>query len=145
MFLSDNSTGTKKKGLAAYSAVRGRHLLHEGVVYFISLPILEEATDNFSKRVGKESFGSVYYGRMKDGKEVAVKITADPSSRLNIQFATEVALLSRIHHRNLVPLIGYYEKADRRLLVYEYMHNGTLGDHLHSISLPLKFGFTLCQ
>ncbi|CAN6934014.1 unnamed protein product [Brassica oleracea var. botrytis] len=129
-----NSTGTKKKGLAAYSAVRGGHLLDEGVAYFISLPILEEATDNFSKRVGKGSFGSVYYGRMKDGKEVAVKITADPSSHLNRQFVTEVALLSRIHHRNLVPLIGYCEEADRRLLVYEYMHNGTLGDHLHGTS-----------
>lgn len=129
-----NSTGTKKKGLAAYSAVRGGHLLDEGVAYFISLPILEEATDNFSKRVGKGSFGSVYYGKMKDGKEVAVKITADPSSHLNRQFVTEVALLSRIHHRNLVPLIGYCEEADRRLLVYEYMHNGTLGDHLHGTS-----------
>ncbi|KFK41178.1 hypothetical protein AALP_AA2G095700 [Arabis alpina] len=123
--------GTKKKGLVAYSAVRGGHLLDEGVAYFIPLPVLEAATDNFSKRVGKGSFGSVYYGRMKDGKEVAVKITADTSSHLNRQFVTEVALLSRIHHRNLVPLIGYCEEADRRILVYEYMHNGTLGDHLY--------------
>lgn len=87
---SGDSTGTKKKGLVAYSAVRGGHLLDEGVAYFISLPLLEEATDNFSKRVGRGSFGSVYYGRMKDGKEVAVKITADPSSHLNRQFVTEV-------------------------------------------------------
>ncbi|CAN6880092.1 unnamed protein product, partial [Brassica oleracea] len=61
-FSRSNSTGTKKKGLAAYSAVRGGHLLDEGVAYFISLPILEGATDNFSKRAGKGSFGSVYYG-----------------------------------------------------------------------------------
>ncbi|CAA7058322.1 unnamed protein product [Microthlaspi erraticum] len=128
------TTGTKKKSLLAYSAVRGGHLLDEGVAYFIPLLVLEEATDNFSKRVGKGSFGSVYYGRMKDGKEVAVKITADPSSHLNRQFVTEVALLSRIHHRNLVPLIGYCEEADRRLLVYEYMHNGTLGAHLYGSS-----------
>ncbi|CAN8238685.1 unnamed protein product [Cochlearia groenlandica] len=134
-----NSKGTKKKGSTAYSAVRGGHLLDEGVAYFISLPVLEEATDSFSKRVGKGSFGSVYYGRMKDGKEIAVKITADPSSYLNRQFVTEVALLSRIHHRNLVPLIGYCEEADRRLLVYEYMHNGTLGDHLHGSSEPLDW------
>lgn len=87
---SGDPTGTKKKGLVAYSAVRGGHLLDEGVAYFISLPVLEEATDNFSKRVGRGSFGSVYYGRMKDGKEVAVKITADPSSHLNRQFVTEV-------------------------------------------------------
>ncbi|XP_010556245.1 PREDICTED: probable LRR receptor-like serine/threonine-protein kinase At1g67720 [Tarenaya hassleriana] len=126
-----DSSENKTKCSVAYLSVRGGHLLDEGVAYFISLPLLEEATNNFSKRVGKGSFGSVYHGKMKDGKEIAVKITADPSSHLNRQFVTEVALLSRIHHRNLVPLIGYCEESDRRLLVYEYMHNGTLRDHLH--------------
>lgn len=43
----------------------------------------------------------------------------------------QVALLSRIHHRNLVPLIGYCEEDHQRILVYEYMHNGTLRDHIH--------------
>lgn len=43
----------------------------------------------------------------------------------------QVALLSRIHHRNLVPLIGYCEDEHQRVLVYEYMHNGTLRDHIH--------------
>ncbi|KAA8533253.1 hypothetical protein F0562_033214 [Nyssa sinensis] len=58
---------------------------------------------------------------------------ADSSTNKTQQFVTEVALLSRIHHRNLVPLIGYCEEEylDQRMLVYEYMHNGTLRDHIH--------------
>ncbi|KAE8705498.1 hypothetical protein F3Y22_tig00110429pilonHSYRG01453 [Hibiscus syriacus] len=78
-----------------------------GVAYCISLSDLEEPTNNFTKKIGKGSFGSVYYGKMKDGKEVDVKTMSDSSSHLNKQFVTEVAILSRIHHRNLVPLIGY--------------------------------------
>ncbi|KAK0574985.1 hypothetical protein LWI29_032107 [Acer saccharum] len=99
--------------------------------YYISLSELEEATNIFSKKIGKGSFGSVYYGKMKDGKEVAVKIMAEAASHRTQQFVTEVALLSRIHHRNLVPLIGYCEDEHQHMLVYEYMHNGTLGDRIH--------------
>ncbi|XWS69142.1 hypothetical protein CRYUN_Cryun04dG0154300 [Craigia yunnanensis] len=113
------------------SIARGGHLLDESVAYYISLSELEEATNNFTKKIGKGSFGSVFYGKMKDGKEVAVKTMGDSSSQLNKQFVTEVALLSRIHHRNLVPLIGYCEETHQRILVYEYMHNGTLRDHIH--------------
>ncbi|KAB2041880.1 hypothetical protein ES319_D02G178400v1 [Gossypium barbadense] len=126
-----NSTQPGTKQSTACSIARGGHLLDEGVAYCISLSDLEEATNNFTKKIGKGSFGSVYYGKMKDGKEVAVKTMADSSSHLNKQFVTEVALLSRIHHRNLVPLIGYCEEAHQRILVYEYMHNGTLRDHIH--------------
>ncbi|KAF2301760.1 hypothetical protein GH714_028923 [Hevea brasiliensis] len=104
---------------------------NHGVSYYISFSELEEATKNFSRKIGKGSFGTVYYGQMKDGKEVAVKIMADSSSHLTQQFVTEVALLSRIHHRNLVPLIGFCEEENQRILVYEYMHNGTLRDHVH--------------
>lgn len=121
---------SRAKPSTTYSIARG-HLLDEGVAYYIPLSELEEATNNFSKKIGKGSFGSVYYGKMKDGKEVAVKTMGDSSSHLNKQFVTEVALLSRIHHRNLVPLIGYCEEAHQRILVYEYMHNGTLRDHIH--------------
>ncbi|KAG8498599.1 hypothetical protein CXB51_005185 [Gossypium anomalum] len=128
---SGNSTQPGTKQSTACSIARGGHLLDEGVAYCISLSDLEEATNNFTKKIGKGSFGSVYYGKMKDGKEVAVKTMADSSSHLNKQFVTEVALLSRIHHRNLVPLIGYCEEAHQRILVYEYMHNGTLRDHIH--------------
>ncbi|XP_019438325.1 PREDICTED: probable LRR receptor-like serine/threonine-protein kinase At1g67720 isoform X1 [Lupinus angustifolius] len=110
---------------------RGGSLRDEGTAYYISLSELKEATSNFEKKIGKGSFGSVYYGKMSDGKEVAVKTMTDPSSHGNQQFVNEVALLSRIHHRNLVPLIGYCEEEYQHILVYEYMHNGTLRDHIH--------------
>ncbi|GMP57757.1 hypothetical protein CsSME_00021701 [Camellia sinensis var. sinensis] len=122
------------KPLSPYSIARGGHLMDEGVAIYIPLPEIEEATNNFSKRIGKGSFGPVYYGKIKDGKEVAVKIMADSTSHGTKQFVTEVALLSRIHHRNLVPLIGYCEEANQRMLVYEYMHNGTLRDHIHDLA-----------
>ncbi|XP_041011105.1 probable LRR receptor-like serine/threonine-protein kinase At1g67720 isoform X2 [Juglans microcarpa x Juglans regia] len=132
---SDIAKGDSKrsstKPSTTYSIARGAHLVDDGITYYIALSELEEATQNFSKKIGKGSFGSVFYGKMKDGKEVAVKIMADLTSHGNQQFVTEVALLSRIHHRNLVPLIGYCEEEHQCILVYEYMHNGTLRDRIH--------------
>ncbi|KAL8520064.1 hypothetical protein ACS0TY_010846 [Phlomoides rotata] len=129
--LQRNGKGNSWRGSTAYSIARGGSIMEEGVAYYIPLPDIEEATDSFSRKIGKGSFGPVYYGKMKDGKEVAVKTMADSSSHGTKQFFTEVALLSRIHHRNLVPLIGYCEEEHQRMLVYEYMHNGTLRDHIH--------------
>ncbi|XP_021744192.1 probable LRR receptor-like serine/threonine-protein kinase At1g67720 isoform X1 [Chenopodium quinoa] len=114
-----------------HNLTRGAHLMDDGVACCIKLSEIEAATMKFTKNIGRGSFGVVYYGRMKDGKEVAVKIIGDPTSQGTKQFLTEVSLLSRIHHRNLVPLIGYCEEANHRILVYEYMHNGTLRDHIH--------------
>lgn len=126
-----NSWRGSTKPLTTYSIARGGSLMDESVAYYIPLPDIEAATNYFSKNIGKGSFGPVYYGKMKDGKEIAVKTMADSSSHGTKQFVTEVALLSRIHHRNLVPLIGYCEEEHQRMLVYEYMHNGTLRDHIH--------------
>ncbi|KAL6569207.1 hypothetical protein OROHE_003488 [Orobanche hederae] len=128
-----NSWRASAKPLSAYSVARGGSSMEEGVAYYIPLPNLEEATNSFSKQIGKGSFGPVYYGKMKDAKEIAVKTMADSSSHGTKQFATEIALLSRIHHRNLVPLIGYCEEVNHCMLVYEYMHNGTLRDHIHGL------------
>lgn len=130
-----DSLRASTKPSTAYSGSRG-HLMDEGIACYITLRDLEEATSSFSKKIGKGSFGTVYHGRMKDGKEVAVKMMADSSTHMNKQFVTEIALLSRIHHRNLVPLIGYCEEEHQCILVYEYMHNGTLRDHLHGSTIP---------
>lgn len=64
--------------------------MDESVAYYIPLPDLEAATNNFSRNIGKGSFGPVYYGKLKDGKEVAVKTMADSSSHGTKQFVTEV-------------------------------------------------------
>ncbi|XP_027154300.1 probable LRR receptor-like serine/threonine-protein kinase At1g67720 isoform X1 [Coffea eugenioides] len=126
-----NSLRNSTKPSTHYSITRGGSLMDERVACYFSSTEIEEATDRFSRKIGKGSFGPVYYGKLKDGKEVAVKIMADSSSHGTRQFVTEVALLSRIHHRNLVPLIGYCEEEHQRMLVYEYMHNGTLRDHIN--------------
>ncbi|CAN4090496.1 unnamed protein product [Withania somnifera] len=125
------SMRTSAKPSTTFSIARGGSLMDEGVAYYIPLSEIEKSTEKFSKKIGEGSFGPVYYGRLRDGKEVAVKTLADSSSHGTKQFATEVALLSRIHHRNLVPLIGYYEDDHQRMLIYEYMHNGTLRDHIN--------------
>ncbi|XP_020571908.1 probable LRR receptor-like serine/threonine-protein kinase At1g67720 isoform X2 [Phalaenopsis equestris] len=101
------------------------------VAYCITLSEIEEATGGFSKKIGEGSYGPVYYGKMKDGKEIAVKVSADLSSHGVQQFINEVTLLSRIHHKSLVPFIGYCQEECNKILVYEYVHNGTLRDHIH--------------
>lgn len=87
---SVDSKRSSTKPSMTYSIARGANLMDDGITYYIALAELEEATQNFSKKIGKGSFGSVFYGKMKDGKEVAVKIMADLTSHGNQQFVTEV-------------------------------------------------------
>jgi len=92
---------------------------------------LEAATKKFASRIGSGGFGIVYYGKLSDGKEIAVKVPSNDSYQGKKQFSNEVALLSRIHHRNLVAFLGYCHEDGRNILVYEFMHNGTLKEQLH--------------
>ncbi|VAH70487.1 unnamed protein product [Triticum turgidum subsp. durum] len=92
---------------------------------------LEEATKNFENRIGSGGFGIVYYGKLPDGREIAVKVPTNDSYQGKKQFTNEVSLLSRIHHRNLVAFLGYCHEDGRNILVYEFMMNGTLKEHLH--------------
>ncbi|GLJ28381.1 hypothetical protein SUGI_0558420 [Cryptomeria japonica] len=108
------------------------------VAYVFTLRELLEATSNFcnDNLIGKGGFGRVYKGVLKMGKVVAIK-QMDPVSLRKAQgereFRVEVDLLSRLNHTNLVRLIGYCADGNQRLLVYEYMYNGSLQDHLHGI------------
>jgi serine/threonine protein kinase len=110
------------------------------------------ATNNFARdtKIGEGGFGSVYRGRFTDGREVAIKRSRHPASRnFEDEFLTEVAILSLLRHNNIARLLGscwsmdkdkrllsfWTKKLERagpeRLLVYEYMENGSLYDHLH--------------
>ncbi|XP_020690192.1 probable LRR receptor-like serine/threonine-protein kinase At1g67720 isoform X1 [Dendrobium catenatum] len=100
------------------------------VAYCITFSAIKEATGGFSKKIGEGSYGPVYYGKM-EGKEIAVKVSADLSSHGAQQFINEVTLLSRIHHKSLVSFIGYCQEESNKILVYEYVHNGSLRDHIH--------------
>ncbi|KAK4403392.1 putative serine/threonine-protein kinase-like protein CCR3 [Sesamum angolense] len=99
---------------------------------------LAAATKDFSleNKIGAGSFGVVYKGKLPDGREVAIKRSETGPKTKKFQeketaFESELAFLSRLHHKHLVRLVGYCEERDERLLVYEYMKNGALYDHLH--------------
>ncbi|XP_030952596.1 LEAF RUST 10 DISEASE-RESISTANCE LOCUS RECEPTOR-LIKE PROTEIN KINASE-like 1.4 isoform X1 [Quercus lobata] len=112
--------------------------LQKGSTYFgahvFSYEELEEATNNFdpSKEIGKGGFGKVYYGKLHDGRVVAVKRLHENNMKRVEQFMNEVEILSKIRHQNLVALYGCTSQRSQELiLVYEYVSNGTVADHLH--------------
>ncbi|XP_057531833.1 serine/threonine-protein kinase-like protein CCR4 [Amaranthus tricolor] len=128
-----------------YSMGNGGHLEE------FPLEVLLKVTDGFSQecRVGIGSFGSVYCGVLDDGREVAIKRAEVSSSNplaakrkqedRDVAFMAELEFLSRLNHKHLVRLLGFYEDANERVLVYEFMSNFTLHDHLHKLkgSSPL--------
>ncbi|XP_028800656.1 cysteine-rich receptor-like protein kinase 2 [Neltuma alba] len=94
---------------------------------------LKKATKNFSKenKLGEGGFGDVYKGTLKNGKVVAVKkLALGQSKQMEKDFESEVKLISNVHHRNLVRLLGCCTKGQERLLVYEYMRNNNVGTFL---------------
>ncbi|CAM6112765.1 unnamed protein product [Calypogeia fissa] len=97
----------------------------------LTLQEVSDATTKFSTKIGEGAFGPVYYGKLPSGKEVAVKVKKSTSRQGIIEFFNEVDLLSRIHHRNLVSLIGYCKEDNQHILIYLYFSKGTLQDHLY--------------
>ncbi|BBN09270.1 hypothetical protein MPTK1_4g18380 [Marchantia polymorpha subsp. ruderalis] len=96
-----------------------------------SLAEVQHATNGYEKKIGQGGFGLVYYGKLPDGSEVAVKVNSEKSGQGTTEFINEVSLLSRVHHRSLVSLVGYCEESGQQILVYEYMSKGTLREHLY--------------
>lgn len=94
---------------------------------------LVKVTNNFAPQnlLGEGGFGSVYKGCLPDGREIAVKQLNIGGGQGEREFKAEVEIISRIHHRHLVSLVGYCILDDRRLLVYDYVPNKTLYHHLH--------------
>ncbi|KAG6386607.1 hypothetical protein SASPL_151775 [Salvia splendens] len=102
-----------------------------------SLAEIQSATNNFKSGsiAGKGGFGIVYKGFMDNGREiVAIKRAKPDSKQGELQFWTEVETLSELRHVNLVSLIGYCSEQKEMILVYEYMPNGTLADHLYKLA-----------
>ncbi|KAI4357765.1 hypothetical protein L6164_001693 [Bauhinia variegata] len=111
----------------------------EGGIFYFGVPLfsykeLEEATNNFdhARELGGGGFGKVYHGKLRDGREVAVKRLYEHNYRRLEQFMNEIVILTRLHHKNLVSLYGCTSCHSRELLlVYEYIPNGTVACHLH--------------
>uniref|UniRef100_A0A0E0JMP0 non-specific serine/threonine protein kinase n=1 Tax=Oryza punctata TaxID=4537 RepID=A0A0E0JMP0_ORYPU len=121
--------------------------------HLFSYEELEEATDSFNenRELGDGGFGTVYKGMLRDGRVVAVKRLYNNSYRRVEQFVNEAAILSRLRHPYLVMFYGCTSSQSRELLlVYEFVANGTVADHLHghraqerALSWPLRLNIAV--
>lgn len=132
------ASGTGKQRMIAEEVLRyGKVKVPAEVFTFRELAA---ATDNFNADllVGEGGFGRVYRGKLETAKQaVAVKQLDRNGLQGNKEFLAEVLTLSLVHHPNLVNLIGYCADGRQRILVYEFMPNGSLEDHLF-VRLPNK-------
>ncbi|XP_011100125.2 proline-rich receptor-like protein kinase PERK5 [Sesamum indicum] len=100
---------------------------------------LAAATSGFSQHnlLGQGGFGLVHKGILASGKEVAIKSLKTGSGQGEREFQAEVEIISRVHHRHLVSLVGYCIAGTQRMLVYEFVPNQTLEFHLHGKGRPV--------
>ncbi|KAL3747493.1 hypothetical protein ACJRO7_016304 [Eucalyptus globulus] len=103
-----------------------------------TLAEVQEFTGGFSRDnvIGRGGFGSVYHGVLPTGEEVAVKRLDVGSDQGEREFLNEVDMISRVHHKNVMSLVGYCTKGSERILVFEYMANGSLESQLRGEGRP---------
>ncbi|CAN1228286.1 Probable LRR receptor-like serine/threonine-protein kinase At5g37450, partial [Linum perenne] len=111
---------------------------------------LEKATSGFTgnTQIGQGGYGKVYKGVLGEGTVVAIKRARQGSLTSEKEFYTEIELLSRVHHRNLVSLLGYCDESGEQMLVYEYMPNGSVQDllsgrYVKAVSLGTRVNIAL--
>lgn len=128
------------------AAPAGGSLPHPSSTRFLSFEELKKATNNFEKSsiLGEGGFGRVFKGVLSDGTAVAIKRLTNGGPQGDKEFLVEVEMLSRLHHRNLVKLVGYYSsrEASQNLLCYELVPNGSLEAWLHGplgVNCPLDW------
>ncbi|XP_052178182.1 probable serine/threonine-protein kinase PBL23 [Diospyros lotus] len=128
--ISFKSDSSKRRFIADEIAKMGKGNITAEIMAFQEL---RDSTQNFHPMllVGEGGFGRVYKGFIERlNKVVAVKQLDRNGFQGNREFLVEVLLLSLLHHPNLVNLVGYCADGDQRILVYDYMPNGSLEDHL---------------
>ncbi|KAM3360928.1 putative receptor-like protein kinase [Capsicum galapagoense] len=121
------------------TSVKSQILPNTGAKWF-KVGELEQATKGFSQRnmIGQGGSGSVYKGTLSDGTLIAVKKILDMDSKGDEEFINEAEIISKIRHRNLLPLRGFCVTSDNvngkgRYLVYDFMPNGSLDEHLFNV------------
>ncbi|XP_009610544.1 receptor-like kinase TMK4 [Nicotiana tomentosiformis] len=129
-----NGYGAIPSTASQSSAANSEIYIYDGGNVTIPVELLREATDNFNEEniLGRGGFGIVYKGKLHDGTEIAVKrMEASIASNKGLnEFKAEIEVLTKVRHRHLVALHGFCVNGYERLLVYEYMPQGTLGQHL---------------
>ncbi|CAM0957193.1 unnamed protein product [Alopecurus aequalis] len=111
-----------------------------------TLEELKLSTNDFREinTIGAGGYGTVYRGKLMDGQLIAIKRSKQGSMQGGLEFKTEIELLSRVHHKNLVGLVGFCFEKGERMLVYEFISNGTLSESLYGIKgVQLDWGMRL--
>ncbi|CAM0954339.1 unnamed protein product [Alopecurus aequalis] len=108
----------------------------EGAERF-TLKEVTAATGNFAVVLGEGDSGTVYKGKLRDGREVAVKRFKDGLRCAEDTFGTELAILHPVRHEHVVRLLGCCAEGEERMLVYEHVDNGTLRGHLDASAEPV--------
>ncbi|XP_047260086.1 class V chitinase-like, partial [Capsicum annuum] len=95
---------------------------------------MKEATNNFSveNELGKGGYGTVYKGKLRNGKEIAVKRLSETSSQGLEEFENEVILTAKLQHINLVKVVGFCIENEEKMLIYEYMPNKSLDHYIYN-------------
>ena len=96
---------------------------------------LKRATNSSKEELGKGSFGAVYKGALNKGKKLVAVKRLEKLVEGEREFRAQMRAIGRTHHRNLVRLLGFCAEDSKRLLVYEYMSNGSLADLLFGVIL----------
>lgn len=130
---TDNSLAASDFRSTNHSGKSEAQMIESGN-FVVSVQILRSLTNNFStdNEVGRGGFGVVYKGELHSGMMIAVKRmeAAMISNKAFDEFQAEIDVLSKVRHRNLVSLLGYSVEGNERILVYEYMPQGSLSKHL---------------
>ncbi|KAL1215950.1 G-type lectin S-receptor-like serine/threonine-protein kinase [Cardamine amara subsp. amara] len=107
---------------------------------FFEIHTLQTATNNFRElnKLGQGGFGTVYKGKLVDGKEIAVKRLSSNSVQGTEEFMNEIKLISKLQHRNLLRLLGCCIDGEEKLLVFEYMVNKSLDTFLFDLKKKLE-------
>ncbi|KAF7148731.1 hypothetical protein RHSIM_Rhsim03G0206300 [Rhododendron simsii] len=119
-----------RRHLSTFDSIEGfLHSQNHLVPIRYSYSEIKKMTNGFRDKLGEGGYGSVYKGKLRSGPPVAVKMLTKPKAN-GQEFINEVATIGRIHHVNVVELIGYCAERSKRAFVYDFMPNGSLEKYI---------------